>query len=156
MSVCVGLLLALGALAEEKDLFNGKDLTGFKQAKGAWKVADGAIVNEVDPANGSRLETEQSFGDFELTGKIMVENNRNCELQVHSYGQVFQVNLEKGAWADLKIVAKGADVKVTVNGQDFAFDKNEGKPDSKEGLLAFYVPKGGQLKIKDLKIKTEK
>ena len=155
MLVCLALCWSTCRLAagEEKELFNGKDLTNFTEGKGKWKVVDGAIVNELDPAAASRLETTASFGDFEMTCKLMYENTRNGELQIHSYGQVFALHLEPGAWVEVKVVAKGADVKLTVAGQAVEFDKNDGKPDQKEGVIGFCAPKGGTLKIKDVKIK---
>lgn len=52
-----------------KPIFNGKDLTGWKvpATNVFWKVVDGVIVGENDPAKkGSMLWTEQAYGDFVL------------------------------------------------------------------------------------------
>ena len=49
------------------ELFNGKDLSGWKQrspeVKNGWIVKDGALVNEIP---GNDLMTEQLFNDFKL------------------------------------------------------------------------------------------
>jgi len=65
--------------------------------------------------------------------------------------------LEKlGEWVDFKVVAKGSDVKVTVNGNAVEMLKEaDMKVDNKEGDIAFYAPKACVLKLKDLKIKTD-
>ena len=154
----VWFLIPLGVRSEDKasewtDLFNGKDLTGFKPAAGDWKVNDGAIVNQVNLNANSRLETGQSLADFELSGKVMVENNGYFEVHIHGYGQVFEVDLERGAWVDLQIVAKGKDIKVLVDGKPGA-RASDGDAGAREGSLGFYAPKGGVLKLKSLKLKT--
>ena len=63
------IMLGLGALAKKEkgfvDLFNGKDLKGWKTpaVEHTWKVLDGVIDYE---AKGGNLVTEKSFGDYIL------------------------------------------------------------------------------------------
>ncbi len=72
-------LLTLGtvAFAGEKQLFNGKDLTGWKGFTELWSVKDGTITGQThaDPANPNKstlksntfLVWEGEVADFELT-----------------------------------------------------------------------------------------
>jgi hypothetical protein len=74
-------LFTLGtlAIAGEKQLFNGKDLTGWKGFAELWSVKDGAITGQThpDPANPGKstlksntfLVWDGEVGDFELTFK---------------------------------------------------------------------------------------
>ncbi len=77
-------LLSLGTLtfAGEKQLFNGKDLTGWKGFTELWSVKDGAITGQTQPdaANPGKstlkgntfLIWEGEVGDFELTLKYKI------------------------------------------------------------------------------------
>ena len=64
------LALASTALAEDKNLFNGKDLTGWKGLD-FWSVKDGAITGQTTkehPTKGNTfLVWEGEVADFELT-----------------------------------------------------------------------------------------
>jgi len=68
-------LFTLGtlALAGEKQLFNGKDLTGWHGQPEFWSVQDGAITgkttNEVMVKENTFLIWDGEVGDFELTFK---------------------------------------------------------------------------------------
>jgi hypothetical protein len=59
-----------------ESIFNGKDLTGWKLPegnadKGWWKVVDGVLVGENDPAKkGSMLYTEKEYLDFMLEAEV--------------------------------------------------------------------------------------
>jgi hypothetical protein len=65
----LGCSYFLGAADAKDDLqpiFNGKDLTGWKDAANNkwWKVVDGVLVGENDEAKkGNMLYTEKSYGD---------------------------------------------------------------------------------------------
>jgi len=71
-------LFTLGtlAIAGEKPLFNGKDLTGWKGRPEFWSVKDGAITGQTTketPAKGNTfLVWEGEVGDFELTCKYKI------------------------------------------------------------------------------------
>ena len=73
-------LLALSAVfaqAEEKQLFNGKDLTGWEGRKDLWSVKDGAITGqstaEKPIGNNTFLVWSGEVSDFELTFKYRIE-----------------------------------------------------------------------------------
>ena len=82
---CLSLLTAFvfggNALAEDRALFNGKDLTGWEGNPQLWSVKDGVIHGETTPSednpNKSTLRhntflvwTAGVVGDFELHAKI--------------------------------------------------------------------------------------
>ena len=74
--------LAMLSQAGEKQLFNGKDLTGWKGNTDLWSVKDGAITGQTqpDPANPAKstlkgntfLVWDGEVGDFELTFKYKI------------------------------------------------------------------------------------
>lgn len=66
-----------GAFAAEKQLFNGKDLTGWNGAEGYWSVKDGAITGHTTTENMVKENTfliwqDGEVGDFELTLKYRI------------------------------------------------------------------------------------
>jgi hypothetical protein len=70
------LALASTAFAEDKNLFNGKDLTGWKGLD-FWSVQDGAIVGQTTkehPTKGNTFLVWQDgeVADFELTFKYRI------------------------------------------------------------------------------------
>lgn len=83
-------LLALPALAadEMKDLFNGKDLTGFTQrgGKAEYRVEDGAIVGKsVINTPNTFLATDKEYGDFALEYEFKVDPRLNSGVQIRSH-----------------------------------------------------------------------
>ncbi|HEV7350644.1 DUF1080 domain-containing protein [Telluribacter sp.] len=68
-------------------LFNGKDLTGWKQLNGKakYEVKDGVIIgtSAVNTPN-SFLTTEKNYGDFILETDVMVDNQLNSGIQIRS------------------------------------------------------------------------
>ena len=76
------LTLGTAAFAGEKQLFNGKDLTGWKGFTELWSVKDGTITGQTQPdaANPGKstlksntfLVWEGEVGDFELTFKYKI------------------------------------------------------------------------------------
>jgi len=70
-------LIAVGAaLAQDKaapatsewaQLFNGKDLTGWKKVGGAkWTIEDGVLIGQQDNGKAGDLLTEKPYADFDL------------------------------------------------------------------------------------------
>lgn len=83
-------LLALPALADDaaKDLFNGKDLTGFTQrgGKASYRVEDGAIVGKsVINTPNTFLCTDKEYGDFVLEYEFKVDPRLNSGVQIRSH-----------------------------------------------------------------------
>lgn len=70
-----------------QDLFNGKDLTGWKQLNGKakYEVKDGAIVGtSVADEPNSFLTTEKNYGDFIFECDVKVDNKLNSGIQIRS------------------------------------------------------------------------
>jgi len=105
---------------EPIQLFNGKDLTGWKlinpkQANG-FKVVDGVLVNDpVNPegqrVNFGNLRTEKEFDDFKLTLEVNVPEHSNSgvylrgmyEIQVvDSYGKELDSHNMGGLYSRIK------------------------------------------------------
>jgi len=77
------------------DLFNGKDLTGWKQLNGQakYEVKDGAIVGtSVMGTPNSFLTTEKDYGDFILELDVKVDNKLNSGIQIRSLSKPEYMN----------------------------------------------------------------
>ena len=69
------------------ELFNGKDLTGWKQLNGKarYLVRNGELVGvSVPDEPNSFLATEQEYGDFILELELLVDTSMNSGIQVRS------------------------------------------------------------------------
>ena len=69
------------------NLFNGKDLTGWKQLNGQakYEVVNGEIVGTtVANTPNSFLATEKNYGDFILELELLVDNRMNSGIQFRS------------------------------------------------------------------------
>lgn len=107
--VVVFVIVACNAFAQQagkswKNLFNGKDLSGWKQVNGKapYTVENGMIVGTtiLDSPN-SFLITEETFGDFILELEIKMDDGTNSGVQFRSErkadyldGKVFGYQLE--------------------------------------------------------------
>jgi len=77
------------AVAQEKSLFNGKDLTGWDGAPGWWRVEDGALTSE---STAQKPCTKCNYliwkggqpGDFELTAEFRISKDANSGIQIRS------------------------------------------------------------------------
>src|SRR6056297_1771038 len=85
-------LFMLNACATQNDdgwteLFNGKDLSGWKQLNGEakYEVVDGMIVGTtVLNTPNSFLATEKEYSDFIFEVELLVEENMNSGIQFRS------------------------------------------------------------------------
>src|SRR5215475_1366612 len=131
-------------------LFNGKDLTGWKlrseKGKGCWSVEDGAMTNSKGCVD---IITEKKFQDFKLSleFKIIEESNSGVYLrgryeaqiqddygkepESHGMGGLYgfltpKVNASKkaGEWQKYEITLIGRQLTVTLNDQT-VIDKEE-------------------------------
>ncbi len=90
-ALLVGCMVQLSSAQKSKDgwqdLFNGKDLNGWKQLNGKakYEVKDGAIVgtSTMNTPN-SFLTTEKDYGDFILELEVMVDDKLNSGIQIRS------------------------------------------------------------------------
>jgi hypothetical protein len=82
--VCVVCLSAWGASGQVQ-LFNGKDLTGWKvHGTDKWSVAGGDLVSERGPDNQyGDLVSDSEFKDFERTVEFKQESNGNSGVFFH-------------------------------------------------------------------------
>jgi len=73
--------------AGTKKLFNGKNLDGFyiEDGQATYEVRDGAIVGRtVLGSPNTFLTTEKSYGDFQLTFEVKVDDRLNSGVQIRS------------------------------------------------------------------------
>jgi hypothetical protein len=90
---CLSLLCCAAAslAAEPVQLFNGTDLTGWKQRGGAaeYAVEDGAIVGRSVPnTSNTFLTTEKEYGDFELNLDFKIDDpSFNSGVQIRSHAR---------------------------------------------------------------------
>src|SRR5215510_8725055 len=131
-------------------LFNGKDLTGWKlrseKGKGCWSVEDGAMTNSKGCVD---IITEQKFQDFKLSMefKIVEQSNSGVYLrgryeaqilddfgkptEITGMGSIYgflipKLNATKkaGEWQKYEITLIGRQLTVVLNGQTL-IDKEE-------------------------------
>ena len=112
------LYLSAVADAQQKkeqwiSLFNGRDLTGWKQLNGkaSYVVKDGAIVGTtVSDEPNSFLATEKNYNDFILELEFMVDPSMNSGIQFRSesradymngrvHGYQMEIDPSKRAWS---------------------------------------------------------
>jgi hypothetical protein len=128
---------------EQMVLFNGRDLTGWKQrnsgVKNGWQVRDSLLVNATP---GNDLLTERLFTDFKLHAEfrypkgsnsglylrgryeVQIEDSHGEEPDSHRIGGVYgfltpSVNAAKkaGEWQTMDITLIGREVTVVFNGE---------------------------------------
>jgi hypothetical protein len=133
----------VSAWGETIELFNGRDLAGWKprfsDKKNGWQVRDGVLVN-AEPGND--LLTERRFNDFKLRTEfryprgsnsgiylrgryeVQIEDNFGQEPDSHGIGGVYGfltpcINAAKKAdeWQTLEITLIGRRITVVLNGQ---------------------------------------
>jgi hypothetical protein len=106
------LLVAATLHAGEKQLFNGKDLTGWEGNSKLWSVQDGAITGKTSDSGDSKIShntfliwKDGKVGDFELTFKYRIEKGnsgvqyRSKQLEPGPFGPVvsgYQADFEAG------------------------------------------------------------
>jgi hypothetical protein len=155
-------------------LFNGKDLTGWKPDKpspAAWKVEDGTLVS---PGHGPEIINDSKFKDFKLhiefncapnsnSGvylrgryEVQIEDNSIQEPPSHHTGGIYgflapspEMPRKAGEWQTFDITLVGRTVTVMQNGQTI-IDNQEipgitgGALDSHEELPGPIYLQGGE------------
>ena len=122
-------------------LFNGKDLTGWKEKKGgasldgkteAYKgrftVHDGVLVIDPKVPGDVRIMTARSFaGDVHI--KFEYKPGKGCNNDLFLRGKKFDLkkpdvkNLKEGEWNEFEIIVKGDKIEFKNNGQVQRMDK---------------------------------
>jgi len=107
-------LIAAGSLrAEDKQIFNGKDLTGWEGNLKLWSVENGAITGRTGSEGDTKIKHNTflvwkagTVSDFELTFKYRIEKGnsgvqyRSQELAPGEFGPIisgYQADFEAGA-----------------------------------------------------------
>ena len=105
--------ITIAQQGEWQNLFNGKDLTGWKQLNGKarYEVKDGMIVGStVSDQPNSFLATEKDYQDFVLELEFMVDTTMNSGIQFRSastpdyqqgrvHGYQMEIDPSKRAWS---------------------------------------------------------
>ncbi len=77
---------AYGVMSGLQPIFNGKDLSGWKEIPGGkWSVEDGTIVGETGDGRYGWLVTEKAYADFILQLKFKTEGPGNSGVQFRSH-----------------------------------------------------------------------
>jgi hypothetical protein len=136
---CAFILALLGpAFADDTDfttLFNGKDLTGWKQKgsketlagkteafKGRFVVKDGELVIDPSVRGDVRIETEREFAkDFIIRFEFKPDAKCNNDLFIR--GQKFDLSkanvktMKEGEWNPVEITMSAGKIEFKVNGE---------------------------------------
>jgi hypothetical protein len=98
LSIVAVVLLAAGAACadDSKDLFNGKDFTGWQNAAGdapaaGWVVEEGAMVCK---NRGGYIWTKERFGDFILELEFKTQGNSGVFFRTDKPGDPVQTGIE--------------------------------------------------------------
>jgi hypothetical protein len=129
--------------AEPVELFNGRDLSGWKtrwsERPNGWLVMDGLLVNAKP---GNDLLTDRTFADFKLRAEFryprksnsgiylrgryeaQIEDTAGREIESHIMGGIYgfltpSVNAAKppGEWQTIEITLVGRAVTIVLNGE---------------------------------------
>ncbi len=90
MSICLSCLISVASAQDDAgfvDLFNGKNLEGWKQRNGTatYRVEGNTIVGRTaEGSPNSFLCTEKVYGDFELKFDVKVDSALNSGVQIRS------------------------------------------------------------------------
>jgi hypothetical protein len=141
-------VLAGPAMAQAVDqgswinLFDGETLFGWTVFGDApWAVEGGSMV--CNGGSGGWIATTSQFGDFELTAKIQVSPEASTGIEFRAgleghpsengSGVITIVQPKEGGpeWHDVSVIAKGGDIKATLDGQPV--------PDVKVGRSIGYI-----------------
>lgn len=100
------LALCTFASADEKQLFNGKDLTGWKGQPEFWSVKDGALTGQSTAGNKVKENTfliwqDGEVGDFELTLQYKIVGG-NSGIQYRSKVVKAEYSVVAGYQADFE------------------------------------------------------
>ncbi|MBA4104197.1 MAG: DUF1080 domain-containing protein [Pirellula sp.] len=123
--LCIALLIAAAPLhAEEEfvELFNGKNLDGWKGDAKVWSVEEGLITGKSPEAEEDKLKSNTfaiwdggEVGDFELIAEFRLEGDNNSGVQYRA-----QPNPKNGPFS---IVGYQADIHPAANYTGMLYDE---------------------------------
>jgi hypothetical protein len=150
-------------------LFNGKNLDGWREAKGKkealdgkteahggrFKVADGKLVYDPDVKGDLYIETVKEFGK-DVHVKFDFKPGAKCNNDVFLRGTKFDIipgnkenkNVKEGEWHTLEIVIKGDKVEHKIDGETVRTSK-AGEKATPLMLRAEF----GAIQIKNVRVK---
>jgi hypothetical protein len=166
-----GLALSSGGAADDKPepgftpLFNGKDLTGWKMAKGdesldgkaeaaggRFKVKDGKLVIDPSVKGDVTINTAKQFGK-DVVIKFEFLPGEKCNNDLYLRGNKFDIkkdlkHMKDGQWNQFEVVVQGDKAEFKVNGQ------TERMAPAKPGATPFGVrAEYGVIEIRNMRYK---
>lgn len=161
VALCASAFTARAQDGQWINLFDGETLYGWTALGDAqWKVADGAITAE--EGTGGLIATTSRFQNFELTAQVKLKENTTSgilfrgALEGHpseNGSSVLWLKEAKGnesKWRNVKIVARGADVQIAVDGEHQVLNGTNTR--GRIGLL-YHHNNGATVAIKDVKLR---
>jgi hypothetical protein len=152
-ALVASLVLVSAANAEEKykELFNGKDLTGWEGDKRLWSVQDGLLTGQTTAdtkleKNTFCIWTGGEVGDFELEATFRLEGDNNSGIQYRS-----KKYPKNGPYS---IVGYQADIHPAANYVGMLYDEGGRGIAAERGQKVMLGP-GEAKDVKPLKVKDE-
>jgi hypothetical protein len=152
-ALVASLVLVSAANAEEKykELFNGKDLTGWEGDKRLWSVQDGLLTGQTTAdtkleKNTFCIWTGGEVGDFELEATFRLEGDNNSGIQYRS-----KKYPKNGPYA---IIGYQADIHPAANYVGMLYDEGGRGIAAERGQKVMLGP-GEAKDVKPLKVKDE-
>ena len=152
-ALVASLILVSAANAEEeyKELFNGRDLTGWEGDKRLWSVQDGLLTGQTTAEtkiekNTFCIWTGGEVGDFELEATFRLEGDNNSGVQYRS-----KKYPKNGPYA---IIGYQADIHPAPNYLGMLYDEGGRGIAAERGQKVTLGP-GEAKDVKPLKVKDE-
>jgi 3-keto-disaccharide hydrolase len=153
VALVASLVLVSAAHAEEKykELFNGKDLTGWEGDKRLWSVQDGLLTGQTTADTKLEKNTfciwkDGEVGDFELEATFRLEGDNNSGIQYRS-----KKYPKNGPYA---IIGYQADIHPAANYVGMLYDEGGRGIAAERGQKVTLGP-GDAKDVKPLKVKDE-
>jgi Domain of Unknown Function (DUF1080) len=171
----LAVLLALSAVAADFQpdaghtaLFNGKDLTGWKQTKGGesldgkadaygkrFTVADGTLTIDPKVKGDVHIETQKALPK-NVTIQFEFQGDAKCNNDLFLHGMKFDISsanvkeLKVDVWQKMEIVVKDGKATYTLDGKAVKTMATKGEPTSFRLRAEF-----GKIAIRKLQMKSD-
>lgn len=134
-----------------KELFNGRDLTGWDGDEKIWRVEDGLLTGQTQTdkdiaANTFAIWKGGEVGDFELKAVFRLEGDNNSGIQYRS-----QMKPDAGPHA---VIGYQADIHPAANWVGMLYDEGGRGIVAERGQQAI-IAADGKKELKPLKVKTD-
>ncbi len=86
-----------------ESIFNGRDLTGWKQPHGScWRVEEGTLVGENDAAlKGSMLYTDRDYGDVAVEADVRFDGEIDSGIMLRTPQVQIQIGVSRSLKRDM-------------------------------------------------------